>query len=142
LSIAEARQSPASAIEPRVDLVPLLSGEHLPLSAQARAEILKRRFSYYADDLVVLTWDRAFICEPRGDTDVADVLEVANAQLLELRYYDELLDTELPRMYDLVEEAQRIGHVLASRRFADLARRLYILVAEVTKVREKIDNAL
>jgi hypothetical protein len=132
----------AAALESRIDLVPLLSGEHLRLSPQARGELLRQRFSYYEDDLVVLTWDRAFICEPREDTDVADVLEVANAQLLELRYYDELLDTELPRMYDLVEEAQRIRHVLASRRFAGLARRLYTLVAEVTEVREKIDNAL
>ena len=51
----------------------------------------------------MLTWDRAFIYEPRRDSDVADVLEVANAQLLEMRYYDELLDAELPRMYDLIE---------------------------------------
>jgi hypothetical protein len=31
------------------------------------------------------------------------LLEFANAQLLELRYYDALLDAELPRMYDRVE---------------------------------------
>ena len=74
-----------------------------PLSDGARADLLRQRFSYYTDDLVVLTWDRAFIYEPRGDSDVADVLEIANAQLLEMRYYDELLDDELPRMYDLVE---------------------------------------
>jgi len=125
-----------------VDLVPLLSGEHRPLSEGARADLLRSRFSYYADDLVVLTWDRAFIYEPRGDSDVADVLEVANAQLLEMRYYDELLDAELPRMYDLVETTRRGLNVFASRRYAGLARRLYTLVAEVTELTEKIDNAL
>ena len=81
--------------------MPLLSGEHRPLSEGATRDLLRHRYSYYADDLVALTWDRAFIYEPRGDTDVIDVLEVANAQLLEMRYYDELLDDELPRMYDL-----------------------------------------
>jgi hypothetical protein len=126
----------------QIDLVPLLSGEQRPLSDGARADLLRSRFSYYADDLVVLTWDRAFIYEPRGDSDVADVLEVANAQLLEMRYYDELLDDELPRMYDLVESTRRGLNVFAARRYAVLARRLYALVAEVTELTERVDNAL
>lgn len=132
----------ASALLERVDLAPLLSGEPRKLSEGARNDLLRQRFSYYEDDLVVLTWDRAFIYEPRSDSDVADVLEVANAQLLELRYYDELLDDELPRMYDLVEETRRAWHLLAPRRFADLARKLHTLVAEVTELTERVDNAL
>ena len=124
-----------------IDLVPLLSGETRPLAESARADLLARRFSYYTDDLVVLTWDRAFIYEPRRETDVADVIEVANAQFLQMRYYDELLDAELPRMYDMVEVATR-RHTLGPRRFAKLARRLYTLVAEVTELTEKVDNAL
>ena len=130
----------ASALGAEIDLVPLLSGETRTLAEAARVDLLSRRFSYYTDDLVVLTWDRAFVYEPRRDTDVADVIEVANAQLLEMRYYDELLDDELPRMYDLVEETRRLS--FAPRRFAKLARRLYGLVAEVTELTEKVDNAL
>ena len=131
----------ASELGREIDLVPLLSGETRKLADAARADLLSRRFSYYTDDLVVLTWDRAFIFEPRRDTDVADVIEVANAQFLEMRYYDELLDAELPRMYDLVEEAtRRLSR--GPRRFAVLARRLYTLVAEVTELTEKVDNAL
>ena len=133
----------AAALRDRVDLVPLLSGEQRALSDGARRDLLRQSFSYYADDLVVLTWDRAFIYEPRGDSDVADVLEVANAQLLEMRYYDELLDDELPRMYGLVQTTRRTAtNILAPRRFATLARRLYTLVAEVTELTEKADNAL
>lgn len=132
----------AAEILERLDLVPLLSGEARPLSDGARQDLLRKRFSYYTDDLVVLTWDRAFLYEPHGDSDVLDVLEVANAQLLEVRYYDELLDDELPRMYELVERTRRGGGVLSSRRFARLARRLYALVAEVTELTEKADNAL
>ena len=132
----------AAEIHEQLDLIPLLSGERLPLSDGARHDLLRKRFSYYTDDLVVLTWDRAFIYEPRGDSDVIDVLEVANAQLLEMRYYDELLDDELPRMYDLVEQTRRTSGLLSSHRFAGLARRLYTLVAEVTELTEKVDNAL
>ncbi len=132
----------AEALAARLDLVPLLSGEQRPLSEGARRDLLRHRYSYYTDDLVVLTWDRAFIYEPRGDTDTIDVLEVANAQLLEMRYYDELLDAELPRMYDLVEATRRHMALPGARRFADLARRLYTMVAEVTELTEKVDNAL
>jgi len=132
----------AEAVQRRIDLVPFLSGEHRLLSDAARQDVLRQRFSYYADDLVVLAWDRAFIYEPRRDSDVADVLEVANAQLVEMRYYDELLDAELPRMYDLIESTQRSTRILASRRFADLARKLSGLVAEVTELTEKVDNAV
>jgi hypothetical protein len=132
----------AEALLRRIDLAPLLSGEERPLSEGARRELLRQRFSYYADDLVVLTWDSAFIYEPRGDSDVMDVLDVANAQLLEMRYYDQLLDAELPRMYSLVQRMQRTRPLLSSRQFANLARRLYTLVAEVTELREKVDNAL
>ncbi len=132
----------ADAVQRRIDLIPLLSGEDRPLSDGARRDLLRQCFSYYTDDLVVLTWDRAFVLEPRGDSDVMDVLDVANARLLEMRFYDQLLQAELPRMYDLVEAAQRIRPLLGSRRFANLARRLYTLVAEVTEVREKVDNAL
>ncbi len=132
----------AVELQQKIDLVPLLSGESRALSEGARADLMRQRFSYYTDDLVVLTWDRAFIYEPRGDSDVMDVIEVANAQLLEMRYYDELLDNELPRMYDLVEAARGTRTVFGARRFADLARRLYTLVAEVTELTERADNAL
>ena len=125
-----------------LDLIPLLTGESRPLSEKARQEILKQRFSYYEDDLVVVTWDRAFIYEPHSDSDVADILEAAVAQLLEFRYYDELLDDELPRMYELVKQARRTTNFIAPRRFADLARKLYTLVAEVTELTERAENVL
>jgi hypothetical protein len=132
----------AEALQARADLVPLLSGEERPLSAAARSDLLRQRFSYHPDDLAVITWDRAFILEPRRETDVADVLEMANAQLLEMRTYDEMLDDELPRMRSLVEAARRRTNLLAARRYARLAGHLHALVAEVTELAERVDNAL
>lgn len=132
----------AEALLRQIDLVPLLSGEQRALSEASRRDLLRQRFSWYADDLLVMTWDRAFMYEPRGDSDVLDVLDVANAQLLEMRFYDGLLDAELPKMYDLVEAMQRSRPWWGSRRYADLARRFHGLVAEVTELREKVDNAL
>jgi len=132
----------AETLQERVDLVPLLSGEDRPLSAGARGDLLRQSFSYYPDDLAVITWDRAFLYEPQRGTDVADVLEIANAQLLEMRMYDELLDDELPRVHDMIEAARLRTNFLAARRYARLARRLHTLVAEVTELTERVDNAL
>jgi len=132
----------AGEVLDRLDVARLLSGEVRPLSDGAREELLRKRFSYYTDDLVVLTWDRAFVVEPRGDSDVADVLEVANAQLLELRYYDAVLDAELPRMYERIEQATTRFGALSRRRYANLARRIRTRVAEVTEIAERVDNAL
>jgi hypothetical protein len=132
----------ADALRESVDFVPLLSGEARPLSDGARRDLLSQQFSYHPDDLAVITWDRAFICEPQRETDVADVLEMANAQLLEMRTYDEMLDDELPRMRDLVYAARRRTNFLAARRYARLARRLHALVAEVSELTERVDNAL
>ncbi len=144
VGIVQTLADPLSAdqLRERADIAALLAGESRPLSDAARRELMQRAYSYYADDLVVLAWDRAFVYEPRGDSDVADIIEVANAQLVEFRYYDELLDAELPRMYDRVEDARRTTSLLASRRVAQLAHKLYTLVAEVTELTEKIDNAL
>lgn len=137
-------QQPMSGaeIQARANLAALLSGETRPLSPQESAELTAQSFSYFVDDLVVVTWDRAFIFEPRRDSDVIDIIEVANAQLLEMRYYDELLDGELATMYNLVANARGGLSLIASRRAARLARRLYGLVAEVTELTEKVENSL
>src|SRR5262249_51117408 len=75
------------------DLVPLLLDETQPLSEAAVRDLLPHRFSYYRDDLAVLTWNNALVVEPNhADTDVQYVLEFANAQLLQLRVQDAQLD--------------------------------------------------
>lgn len=125
------------------ELVPLLLNERRPLSATARRELLPHRFSYYTDDLTILTWDNALVVEPSpGDTDVQYILEFANAQLLELRVYDALLDAELPAMYDRVASARPRHLALLQRRFAGLLADLQALVADSTELVERVDSAL
>jgi hypothetical protein len=140
---ADGRPLPASALG-ELDVAPLLLNEWRPLSADARRELLPHRFSYYADDLAILTWDNALIVEPEAhDTDVQYVLEFANAQLLELRFYDAALDAELPQMYDRVAAARRAGtRGLLTRRFAPLLADLQRLVADSTELVERVENSL
>jgi hypothetical protein len=124
-------------------LAPLLLGEQRPLARQALGSLLTHRFSYYADDLVVLTWENALAVEPQStDRDVEYILEFANAQLLELRVYDALLDAELPAMYDRIAAARRRRHPLPTRRFQSVLSDLQTRVADVTETVERAENGL
>lgn len=136
------RPMSAAQVLAELDLAALLSGEERSLSESARAELMRHAFTYFEDDLALITWDHAFVLEPGGVSDIADVLEVANAQLLEFRYYDTVLDNELPRMYERVRATQGGLSALARRPHARLARQLYTRVAEVTELTERVDNAL
>jgi hypothetical protein len=126
-----------------VDVVPLLLNETRPLSLGARRELLPHRFSYYNDDLAILTWDNALVVEPgTPDTDLQYILEFANAQLLELRYYDALLDADLPKVFERIAEARRGRRLFPGRRYGDLLGALQQQVAESTELVERVENAL
>jgi hypothetical protein len=124
-------------------LIPLLLGEQRPLSSAARRELAPDRFSYYDDDLTVLTWESALVVEPRADDrDVEYVLEFANAQLLELRVYDFQLDGELPALYDRVAVVRARERAPFRGRFREVLAELQTHVADITETVERAENAL
>ena len=134
---------PARDLLQDVDLAPLLLGETRQLSEGARRELLPHWFSYYADDLAILSWDNALIVEPTGnDSDVEYMLEFANAQLLELRFYDALLDAELPKLYDRIERARVRRRPVFAAGYSQLLGSMQTLFAETTELVERAENAL
>lgn len=145
--ISALRHREGGAVDPHVALTdvrlaPLLLGEPRALAPRALRELFQHRFSYYTDDLVVLTWENALVLEPAmNDRDVEYILEFANAQLLELRYYDAVLDAELPAMYHRVAHARRRRR-LPTRRFHGVLAGLQTRVADVTETMERAENAL
>ena len=138
-----ASDSEATALVSDVDLAPLLLGETRPLSESARRELLPHRFSYHLDDLTVVTWDSALVVDrERNETDVEYIVEFANAQLLELRYYDAALDAELPQLYDRIEHARAARGRLLRRSYSQVLGAMHTLVAATTEVVERAENAL
>lgn len=128
-------------------LARLLLNETQPLSVTACAELLQHRFSFYDNDLAIVTWDNALVVDPRAaDEDVEYVLEFANAQLLELRVYDAALDAELPQMYDRIEAARGQEQTrtlsLPKRPLRQVLAGLQTRVADVTETIERAENAL
>ncbi len=137
----EGRPTAAQVLE-EPHLARLLLGEvkEKQLSASECAEVLGHHYSYTPFDLAVIEWNAAFLYEPSGSNDIIDLLEVANAQLLELRYYDSVLDAELNRVYDVID-AKRPGSLLSSP-YKALLRQLMRTLIELSEFIERIENAL
>lgn len=132
---------PASQLLERADLARLLLGEvHArQLSERERAEVTQHRFSYTDEDLVVVDWNSAFVYEPSGIRDIPDILEICNAQLLEFRYFDDLLDVQLKGIYDAVQR-QRGGLLRSPYRM--LSRRVLATVLDMSEFIERVENSL
>ena len=96
--------------------------------------------SYYPGDLLVVGWVAAFIYESRtaaGPT--IDLLEYANTQLLEFRYYDDVLTDVLADVYKRLEPRHTM---LARWRLAREAQTLNTIRLDFQELVERTDNAI
>jgi len=128
----------------RAELARLLLGETAvrELSSAERQDVTQRHLSYSKDDLVVIDWNAAFVYEPSGSHDIPDILEIANAQLLELRYYDDALDLSLARVNQrLKRERRRLGSIFRSP-YPALSRQVLVTLLEMSELVERVENSL
>jgi hypothetical protein len=126
------------------ELAPLLLGEtrEAKLSERERSDVTAQHFSYGEHDLVVVDWNAAFVYEPTGSTDIPDILEICNGQLLEFRYYDHQLDRQLTRVGETLRRARRRGIPLFRTTDAQLARSVQLTLIEMSEALERVENSL
>jgi hypothetical protein len=124
------------------NLARLLLGEvkEPKLSGQEVKEVLEHHFSYTDQDLAIIEWNATFLYEPSGSDDIVDLLEIANAQLLELRYFDEVLDKELGRVYDNIDRKKRASIFFSP--YKQLLRDLMLNLIELSEFIERVENSL
>lgn len=125
----------------RPQIAALLAGETKAesLSVKEVEDGLRRWYSYYKSDLIVVDWDSALLVEPSGKyEDVLFVLELANLQLLELRVYDAYLDRILDKAYDDLERLFKRGGVW--RTVQPVLKELSEARIELTEVADEINN--
>jgi len=119
----------------------MLRGER-QLSAQEQDKVLGHAISYLSDDLVVPTWNAAFIYDtPAGAAAALEIMEFANSQLLELRYYDALLDGELGATYARLQRPHPLARWVGSRYFRT-AQRVNALIIDVNELTDRTENAI
>jgi hypothetical protein len=120
----------------------LVHGERQPLSRQERDETMRNRLSYLIDDLVVPTWNAAFVYDTETGAQAAlEIFEFANSQLLEFRYYDELLTIELGQIYKRLQRPRRLDWLLG-RGYVAATTHLHALFIDVNELTDRTENAL
>jgi hypothetical protein len=124
------------------EIARLLRVERENLNPQERDEVLRHRISYLECDLLVPTWNAAFVYDTESGAQAAvEILEFANSQLVEFRYYDELLDYELASIYaDLQRPSWLKGWF--GRRYTRSAQRVHALFIDVNELTDRAENAL
>lgn len=91
-----------------VDIPALLMAEHeVVLSESSKRTVMENMHQYGEVDLAVIEWNAALVIEPGGGREIPDLLEFAVSHLLEMRYYDDLLDAKLKLLYDDIERKRR-----------------------------------
>ncbi|MBC7429573.1 MAG: hypothetical protein H7336_13230 [Bacteriovorax sp.] len=130
----------ASLILQEEDIAALIINEDKDLlSSQIRERIYSSTLQYYKNDMAIIDWNSAFIIEPTGSLDIPDVIEFALNQLLEMRYYDDLLDKKLREIYSAVE--LREMNIFSSR-YTDLALEAGQKYIEIAEIVESVENSL
>ncbi len=138
------RERPVSAkwllSERGVEIAQLVRGDSQPLSDGERQEALQASMSYFPDDLLVAGWVAAFVYDAQeGAAPTMQLLEYANAQLLEFRHYDELLTGVLENVYKMLEHK---GGLFRHWRMARRAEQLNAMRLDVTELTERTDNLI
>ena len=124
------------------DIANMLRGERQPLSEQEKDSVLRHRISYLVDDLVIPTWNAAIVYDtPAGGQAAFEILEFANSQLLEFRYYDQLLDDQLSSIYGRLQHPRWFESWLGWR-YTRAARRVHALFIDVNELTDRTENTL
>ena len=122
------------------EIAQLVRGESAGLSDAERQEVLQSSISYSHTDLLVVGWSGALVYgSMEGAATTIQLLEYANTQLLEFRYYDSLLTSLLGGVYRSLE---RKGGLLTAWRLSREAARLNTIRLDVMELTEKVDNAV
>ena len=120
----------------------MLRGERERLSDQERSTILGHSISYFQRDLVIPTWNAALVYDTEaGSWAALEILEFANSQLLEFRYYDRLLDVQLAAIYEQLRRP-RWSHALIGSRYTRAAQQVHSLFIDVNELTDRTENAL
>ncbi len=122
-------------------IVQLIRGESAPLAARSVEDTLSTALSYYATDLVLVSSGAALVYDrPEDAAATIQILEFARTQLLEFRYYDNLMTRVLAAVYAALDRKRSI--LFPRRGLTGDANRLNTIRLDVMELTERIDNAI
>ena len=121
-------------------LARILRAEPSSLSEEQVSDATSGSVSYGNGDLAVIDWNAALLVDPDPEATIA-ALELANTQLLELRFLDDSLDRSLQEAYDITLEGTDRPAILGGgvRR---QTRRLARMQVDAAGLLQSVGNAL
>jgi hypothetical protein len=119
----------------------ILAEPDRPVAQAVIESHMDRAIQYYEEDAAVIGWNAALVLDPDGSRDELEVLEIATARLLEMRYYDRLLGRELATVYSAAEAA-RGSTALFRSPFVHVARRAATLFVEMTELYDRVEGTI
>jgi hypothetical protein len=122
------------------EIAQLLRFESQILSEQEVRDALACQISFGLEDVAIIDWNAAFLFD-RDAEDVRAVLEFANVELLEMRYLDEQLDSDLDQAYGALSRHNWHRFRLPGSSRADL-HRIAQMQVDSALLFEGVTNAL
>ncbi|MBC7420583.1 MAG: hypothetical protein H7328_07640 [Bdellovibrio sp.] len=117
----------------------LLAEDQVKLSESTRKSLKEQYYQYSENDLALIEWNSAIVVEPNGSRDVPDILEFAVTQLMEMRFYDDLLDKKLKALSEDVQQKRSSIFTGKHERVYKEATARYI---EFIEFIERVENSL
>jgi len=123
------------------EIAQLLRSETQVLSAQEVAHATRSIVMRTPGDLVVVDWNAALVlaADPR---ETREILELANVQLLEMRFLDRRLDEALTRGYDVVSRGPSWRPAFLPGALREATRRIAQQQVDAAILHERVSNAL
>ena len=138
--VTDSRDALSFCADHAATIAQVLRGERGPLSPEEIRDATESRISFGVQDVTVVDWEAALVLDPDPE-EVRAVLEVANVQLLEMRWLDAQVDRALERSYDLAARAGRPSWRMPASLNADL-NQVAELQVESAVLLERVTNAL
>jgi hypothetical protein len=130
---------PLARLPEQVDIPALILAEPMDILSDYQKRVtMENVYQYSKTDLVVVDWNSALVVEPSGSMDVPLVIEFALNQLLEMRYYDDVLDQRLNTLYNEVVGRKR---GLLSNKYSRIAEEAGQFYLEISEIVENVENS-
>lgn len=124
----------------KVDFAALMLAENqVRLSKEMKESLCETIYQYGENDLAIIEWNSAIVIEPGGSRDIPDILEFAVTHLMEMRYYDDLLDIKLNNLY---EDIQRKRPSIWASKYDRLYEEASSRYIEFIEFLERVENSL
>ena len=121
------------------EIANLLLLDEESLSQSTVDDVLKRNYQYGKNDLTMINWNSAVVAvlDKTDNKEIPDIIEFALTHLLEMRFYDELLDEQLDVLYHKIN-----SNNVFSNLFYNMSKKTSKRYIELSEFIDRVENSI